>query len=1321
MLTRLAQARRALTGAAWVLVSALELALAAALAASVGLIWWLGTDGSLATALRLAPRWLPAGHVLQTSDVHGSVLAGGRIGSITWADGSLRVSASELRVRWRLRPLMDRELVLEEASADALTVQPLGTSADPTTTPPADLRLPLRVRTPLQVRELRWQGATPLLATDVAGHYSHDGQSHSMSLDNIRIAQGRYTAQLRLGATAPLPLDARIDGTVRAVLPARQGPLSVHASAGITGSIGRADSSLTLTATVQPAAGTGETMRAQVDAVLLPWATQPVRQAQVRLHALDLAALWPGAPRTRLRGDAQLLPTPGMPDQWQGQAQLRNDAPGPWDKGQLPLEQLQGQLGHAAGQWTLTGGVASLGAARVTAEGSYRAVQSPGPAWLRARVDATARIHRLEPAALHSQLRLPVINGQLHVRHDGALLRFDTRMDAQLNPALNAQAHSPPLIQRVHARGHWQAQRLRLDALDLSALGLHLQAENLGVDLQHKTLDGHLRAQAPGAQATMQGTLGVVDTPTTARTPAIPAGQFALRLSDPVLADAWLRGARTTARAALAPFTPLRERIDAYWPDMPALPAAARGQASAQGRWTGAWPVIRLELAQLQARWTGAAALNLPGPWALDLATPWVVRIDPVAGQTRPGLDAGAARLTLAGPAAPAELAALPGGATPTPASASASAPASTGPPARSPALPPLSIELGGLQLVPASAPVTTPTRTSSPATAGWRWRTQGALRGLSMAWTDALGGQAVRERLGISGDLGLHAEWDIGADPGRGLQGQAALRRAGGDLRVLAGDTGVPTAAGLRDAAITLDLAGTQASARLLWDSERAGQAQLEASTQLTHEAGHWHWPERAPVSARLNARMPDLGVWTLLAPPGWRVRGTLDARAMLAGTRDAPRWSGTLAADQLALRSAVDGIDLRDGLLRATLRDERIDIDRFELRAGRGSGARILGPAGNRTAPASDGGLLTATGTVGIDRTLLQASGTAARTPVAQALVADIEARAQRLQVQVRADRQLSVSGLLNIGLRQGQFSVQGRLGADRATIILPEDTAPRLGDDVVITRAHGQARTGTATPGAATPGPRPTPTRPPQVSVTLDLGEDFAVQGHGLTARLTGRLLARHTGTSGSPMTLTGEVSVAQGRYRAWGQQLDIESGRAVFNGPPDNPALDVLALRPNIPVRAGVQITGSAQAPRVRLYADPDLPDAEKLAWVTLGRSAAAGGAQAAMLQQAALALLGSRAAGGAAGTGDIAGRLGLDEIGVRGPADGQDVTTAAVTVGKRLGDDLYVTYERSLSSALGTLYIFLDLSRRLTLRAQTGPQSALDLIYTMRYD
>jgi translocation and assembly module TamB len=57
----------------------------------------------------------------------------------------------------------------------------------------------------------------------------------------------------------------------------------------------------------------------------------------------------------------------------------------------------------------------------------------------------------------------------------------------------------------------------------------------------------------------------------------------------------------------------------------------------------------------------------------------------------------------------------------------------------------------------------------------------------------------------------------------------------------------------------------------------------------------------------------------------------------------------------------------------------------------------------------------------------------------------------------------------------------------------------------------------------------------------------------------------------------------------------------------------------------------------------------------------------------------------------------------------------------VSLGKRLGDELYVTYVQGLSGAASTLYLFYDITRRLTVRGQTGESSAVDLIYTFSFD
>jgi translocation and assembly module TamB len=243
-------------------------------------------------------------------------------------------------------------------------------------------------------------------------------------------------------------------------------------------------------------------------------------------------------------------------------------------------------------------------------------------------------------------------------------------------------------------------------------------------------------------------------------------------------------------------------------------------------------------------------------------------------------------------------------------------------------------------------------------------------------------------------------------------------------------------------------------------------------------------------------------------------------------------------------------------------------------------------------------------------------------------------------------------------------------------------------------------------------AEPAPAPVPaTRRLVLAVDLDLGDDFQVRGRGLQTRLRGTLAL--SGQSITAPRLAGTITTVGGEYRAYNQRLDVERGVLRFTGRIDNPALDILAIRPNITQRVGVLISGNAQAPFIRLYAEPDLPDAEKLAWLVTGRASPSGGAEAALVQEAALALLSSKRTGGRG----IAGTLGLDQLSVRRDSS----EGAVVTLGKQFARNFYASYERSLSGALGTLYIFYDVSRRLTVRAQAGERAGVDLIFTFAFD
>ena len=139
--------------------------------------------------------------------------------------------------------------------------------------------------------------------------------------------------------------------------------------------------------------------------------------------------------------------------------------------------------------------------------------------------------------------------------------------------------------------------------------------------------------------------------------------------------------------------------------------------------------------------------------------------------------------------------------------------------------------------------------------------------------------------------------------------------------------------------------------------------------------------------------------------------------------------------------------------------------------------------------------------------------------------------------------------------------------------------------------------------------------------------------------------------------------------------------------------------------------------------MRLYSEPDLPEAEKLSWLVVGRASASGGAEAALLQQAGLALLSSRTGGSKRG---IAAAVGLDELSFSREGSGSSSGTGDRRSVRHTGQALRAQLLRSLravslSGAVGTFHIFYDITRWLTVRGEAGDRTAVDLIFTFTFD
>jgi translocation and assembly module TamB len=83
---------------------------------------------------------------------------------------------------------------------------------------------------------------------------------------------------------------------------------------------------------------------------------------------------------------------------------------------------------------------------------------------------------------------------------------------------------------------------------------------------------------------------------------------------------------------------------------------------------------------------------------------------------------------------------------------------------------------------------------------------------------------------------------------------------------------------------------------------------------------------------------------------------------------------------------------------------------------------------------------------------------------------------------------------------------------------------------------------------------------------------------------------------------------------------------------------------------------------------------------------------------------------------------IAHAAGLDQISVKSNTNTTTgLETTVLSLGKRLSKRAYVSYEQGLGGISYLLKLNYTLSRRLTVQAQTGQESAIDLLYTFTFN
>jgi translocation and assembly module TamB len=451
--------------------------------------------------------------------------------------------------------------------------------------------------------------------------------------------------------------------------------------------------------------------------------------------------------------------------------------------------------------------------------------------------------------------------------------------------------------------------------------------------------------------------------------------------------------------------------------------------------------------------------------------------------------------------------------------------------------------------------------------------------------------------------------------------------------------------------------------------DLVRYGQLRADGRIDLSPADGNHR------INAHMSANMPDIAWLERFSPQIDHLQGQVNGDVTITGLLKQPAVTGELrlTGGQVRLPEADVTLDAIDLSMKAT-GTERATIN-GSLRAG--------------------AGMMSAKGVLSL-----------ANLPNWKA---DVTLQGNNLKLMDTHEVQALVSPDLSIQASPRDVSISGRVLIPEATVSLREipQTANALSSDVIIVgRSAGSV--GQSGQVEVLVKDAPLNIKP---NVTIELGDKVKFTGFGLDARLEGKLRVLRTRQD---IIAEGVLSVVDGVYKAYGQNLKIERGRLIFNGPLNNPGLDVRAVREveDGDIKVGISLAGTVQQPESTLFSTPTQTQSDTLSYLLTGRAmSSVSGSQSSLLMDA---ITGLGIAGGESLAQQLGGSLGLDEVGLK--AKNGNFDQSELALGKRLGARLYVRYIVGLFDSLQRVAITYQINKHLQVEAQTGLQQGIDLIY-----
>lgn len=550
-------------------------------------------------------------------------------------------------------------------------------------------------------------------------------------------------------------------------------------------------------------------------------------------------------------------------------------------------------------------------------------------------------------------------------------------------------------------------------------------------------------------------------------------------------------------------------------------------------------------------------------------------------------------------------------------------------------------------------------------------WKTQGHLSGIALFPGEH---QELKQPF-----LHLGGHWDFASNAK--LTGSLQIHREKGDW-YLPGE--IPQPLGLETIQLKVAAQDGKIAGKFELSSKNIGTAKAHLTLPIKQSNNSWSIANEAPLNGEVMAHITHLKWMDAVLGDSMNTNGQLQVQANIKGTLSQPDLAGSVSGKELSVLLLEHGINLQQGNLTAHFHQADLKIDQLVF----------VTP---HEAPPDDrlfkdlkldgtSGSLTITGNIGL-------AGDESR----------LDFKMNQLPLTHKTDYWIITSGSGQVRFHKNNLRVNGDLSTDAGLLLQPPEDRPELSEDIVFVNSSLS--------------------HTPQnmsllLDVNLNLGEKFYLRASGLEGRLTGQLQVQND--QRNTLKVNGSIAAQDTTYKAYGQDLTVKRGIVSFQGPLDDPELNILAVREGLLVEAGVEIMGSVRHPQVKLVSTPNVPDTEKLSWIVLGRKPDAGGLDTSVLLSAAGSILGGQSGGGM--TEQITKALGVDEISFKQAGVGSSLTGQIGVVGKRISSRAYLSYERGLATTtMGITKLTYNLTPKITVVTQAGEDSAIDLFYTIQFD